>query len=233
MKPAHIKEQRQKQIIKIEKRLREIYKLQRALGYRKLEKPIRHGWFKEVVLTSKIERYRNYEHIITVFKKCKIQVWGADKGKAEAKWYKGVEKHEIYGSFKLISRKAYNKLPNHLKHFFRIYTYKNEKGKWRYKYYLHIAKECYRTKYTRAYVTHSRVIDPELEREEALLDSYQEKKGYYNLYQKRWNLWKRCMKKYQYIPQKRSERSRENARLNRLKGSSLKVIIENEEVWQN
>lgn len=233
MKQAHIKEQREKQLRKVEKRLSEIWELQRELGYKKLEKPIRHGWFKEVVLTSKIDRYRNYEQIIAAFKKCKVQIWGADKGKADAKWYEGVERHQIYGSFGLISRKAYNKLPLALQRLFRIYAYINKRGQWRHKYYLHIPKECYRVKYTKAYVTHTKIIDPLLESEEALLEAIQEKKGYYNLYERRWNSWKRGMKKYKYIPRKRGERQRTNAQLNQLRGQSLEAVIKEEETWQN
>ncbi|WP_298509739.1 hypothetical protein [uncultured Kordia sp.] len=232
MKPAHIKEQREKHLRQVEKRLREIWELQRELGYKKLKTPIRHGWFKEVVLTSKIERYRNYEHIIAAFKRAKAQIWGADKGKADAKWYKGVERHEIYGSFKLISRKAYNKLPVGVQKLFRVYVYINRLGKRRYKYYLQIPKECYRVKFTRAYVTHSKIIDPLLESEEALLKAIREKAGYYNLYAKEWNSWKRGMKKHEYIPRKRGERRRTNALLNQLNGFSV-AVQKDELLWQN
>ncbi|MEM6719833.1 MAG: hypothetical protein AAF611_10980 [Bacteroidota bacterium] len=232
MKPAHIKEQRQKQLRKVDKRLQKIWELQRELGYKKLENPVRHGWFKEVVLTHKIERYRNYEHMIAAFKKCKAQIWGADKGKAEANWYECMQRHEIYGSFRLISRKAYNKLPVEVQRLFSMYTYINYWGKTRYKYYLHIPKECYRVKFSRAYVTHSRIIDPLLESEYAVLEAFREKKGYYNLNAKGWNKNKRWMKKYLFNPEKRGKRRSTNARLKQLNGTSL-ASLKQEESWQN
>ena len=55
MKPAHIKEQRQKHIRKIEKRLRHISQEISDLGYHKLDKPIRSGWFKETVYVFRRE----------------------------------------------------------------------------------------------------------------------------------------------------------------------------------
>ena len=232
MKQAHIKEQREKHLRQVEKRLYKIWELQRELGYKKLKIPIRHGWFKEVVLTSKIERYRNYEFIIAAFKRAKVQIWGADKGKANTNWYKAVERQEIYGSFKLISRKGYNKLPIGVQKLFRIYVYINKLGKRRYKYYLQIPKECYRVKFTRAYVTHSKIIDPLLESEKALLKAIREKAGYYNLQAKEWNSWKRGMKKYEYIPKKRGERRRTNAQLSQLK-SFFSTIQKEEKLWQN
>ncbi|MEM6684311.1 MAG: hypothetical protein AAF617_00835 [Bacteroidota bacterium] len=231
MKPAHIKEQRQKQLRKVDKRLQKIWELQRELGYRKLKNPIRHGWFKEVVLTHKVERYRNYEHIIAAFKLGKVQVWGADKGKAEANWYTRVERHEIYGSFRLISRKAYNKLPVGVQKLFTKYIYINYWGKTRYKYYVHIPKECYRVKFSRAYVTHSRIIDPSLESEYALIEAFRQKKEYYNLHAKRWNTNKRWMKKYFFNPEKRGERRKAKTALSQLKNSI--AIIEKDELWQN
>jgi hypothetical protein len=232
MKPAHIKEQRQKQLRKVDKRLREVWEKQRELGYRKLEKPIRHGWFKEVVLTHKIERYRNYEHIIAAFKKCKVQIWGADKGKAEANWYKSVRRFEIYKNFQLISPKAYNKLPISVQKLFHKYEYINYWGKTRYKYYVQIPKECYRVKFSKAYVTHSRIIDPLLESEHAVLEAFHEKKEYYNLHAKKWNKYKRWDRKYVFNPEKKAKRRKTHATLSCLKGKSL-AIIEKEESWQN
>ena len=63
MKPAHIKEQRRKTVRNIRKRQRAIYQEIKELGYKKLEEPIRHGWFKEIVLTENIERYKNKIYI--------------------------------------------------------------------------------------------------------------------------------------------------------------------------
>ena len=232
MKPAHIKEQRQKQLRKVDKRLQEVWVKQRELGYKKLEKPIRHGWFKEVVLTPKIERYRNYEHMIAAFKQCKAQIWGADKGKAEANWYTHVRGHQIYGSFRLISRKAYNKLSVSVQKFFHKYEYIDFWGRTLHVYYLQIPKECYRVKFSKAYVTHTRIIDPLLESEHAVLEAFHEKKEYYNLHAKRWNRNKRWLRKYVFNHEEKAKRRKAHAALSCLKGKSLAIIKENES-WQN
>ena len=63
MKPKHIKEQREKEVRGIQKIQWEISIKIRNLGYIKLVKPIRHGWFKEIVITRNIDRYRNKKYI--------------------------------------------------------------------------------------------------------------------------------------------------------------------------
>ncbi|GAA0730807.1 hypothetical protein GCM10009430_42330 [Aquimarina litoralis] len=69
MRPAHIKGQRQKEVRSIQRRQRKIWAAQRNLGYIKLEKPIRHGWFKESVITKQVEKYKNQEYIIELHEK--------------------------------------------------------------------------------------------------------------------------------------------------------------------
>ena len=225
MKPAHIKEQRQKEIRKIYKRFRAISEEHKELGYRELDHPIRYGWFKETVLTHKIERYKNYELLIKAFNACKIEIWGPDKGKADIKWVKQEKYHLVYKGFQLMSRNRYNKLPDNEKRLFSAYHYKNCKGKWRYKYYPLLPKDSYRTKYTRAYVTHSKIIDPKLESEDALLDAQLLKPGYYELDNKY-----RCRHLWWY--NERSRRKKSKQELSQLNSRHL----ESETIdllWQN
>mgnify|MGYP006999724016 CR=1 FL=1 len=55
MIPKHLKEQKEKEVRSIQKRQWEICVEIRNLGYIELEKPIRHGWFKEIVITYNID----------------------------------------------------------------------------------------------------------------------------------------------------------------------------------
>ena len=61
MRPVHIKEQRQKEVRRIDKEHREIRKKIHGLPLVKLDKPIRHGWYKEIVLTENLDRYKTQE----------------------------------------------------------------------------------------------------------------------------------------------------------------------------
>lgn len=186
MRPAHIKEQREKEIRRIHKRQRAIWEEQRQLGYRKLEKPVRHGWYKEIVLTRKIERYKNQPHIEEVFNKLERSFWGRTKGECEKKWNDQVSKHMIVRDMPSLSKKQYNKLSDKAKRLCTPYQFiENRKRKVRY--YVRLPKPAYQIKFTRAYITHSKIIDPLLESEEVLLEQQLEKHGYYNPNTRFWN----------------------------------------------
>lgn len=70
-----------------------------------------------------------------------------------------------------------------------VYSYRTEDKKLRKRFYVRIPKSAYRIKYTRAYITHSKRIDPALESVDALLDNKLLKNGYYetNLKLGGWN----------------------------------------------
>lgn len=81
MKIKHIKEQRQKEVRRIRKRLREIYKEIFNLGYIQLDKPIRHGWFKEIVITQNVTRYKNESYILELYEMIEKIFWAEPKKK--------------------------------------------------------------------------------------------------------------------------------------------------------
>lgn len=88
MKPIHLKSKRLKEVRGIWKRQREILKELRELGYKKLDKPIRNGWFKEIVITHKIELYKNQDAILEVYNKVEKMFWGRTKEEAQKKMVK-------------------------------------------------------------------------------------------------------------------------------------------------
>lgn len=179
MKPEHKKSKRLKEVRGILKRQWEISKEISKLGYVKLEKPIRHGWFKEIVITQNVDRYKQKECIIELFNCVQKYYWGRTKEIAEKKWINRVSKHLIYKEFPTISRKEFNRLSEGAKAMCTSFIYKNEGKKTRLRFYVRIPKGVYRIKYTRAYITHSKRIDPTLESEYQFLNNQLLKEGYY------------------------------------------------------
>ena len=189
MKPKHLKEQKEKEVRGIQKRQWEIMAEIRSLGNIKLEKPVRHGWFKEVVITYNINRYRNKQHILELFEIIEKRFWGRTKTEADKQWFHQVSKYQIYRNFPTISKKQFNKLTSKAQKMCTVYQYRDCQKKLRKRFYIRIPKNAYRVKYSRAYITHSKRIDPLLESEYALLDQQLLKKGYYEAGQKG-NSWK-------------------------------------------
>ncbi|WP_108869204.1 hypothetical protein [Aquimarina aquimarini] len=181
MKPAHIKSQRQKEVRSIRKRQYQILLEQKALGYIKLEKPIRHGWFKELVITTHVERYKNQEHILEIYKSLIKSFWGRTKEEADRKWKAETSKYLINKDIPTLSKRRYNQLSDEAKCLCVPFYYYTEKKKLKLRFYVNLPQGTYKIKFTRAYVTHSKRIDPELESEAALLSQELLKNEYYNI----------------------------------------------------
>ncbi len=194
MKPKHLKERREKEVRRIWKRRSEVWKEMRGLGYLELKKPIRHGWFKEIIITHKVECYKNKAAILEVYDKVEKLFWGRTKEEAQKKWLHQTSKHLIHKNFPTISKRQFNKLSFKAQCMCTPFYYKNERKKLKLRFYIRIPKGAYKIKYARAYITHSKRIDPLLESESALLEQQLLKSGYYEVAQKRsrwkdyWNL---------------------------------------------
>jgi len=187
MKPKHIKGKRAKEVRLIYKQLNAIRKQQRALGYYKLEKPIRHGWYKEIIITENVERYKNKKAIQEVYKKIEKQFWGKNKEDATKTWFKQVSKNLIYKDFPTLSHKQFNKLSDKAKKLCVVYRFKDANKKIRTRFYVKIPKGAYRIRFKRAFVTHRQKIDPKLEQAKDLLWQQLIKNGYYEEHQKIYN----------------------------------------------
>ncbi len=229
LKPKHIKQQREKEIRQIYKRWREIVTENKALGYIKLVKPVRHGWFKEIIITHKVERYKNKAAILEVYDKVEKRFWGRTKEEANEHWFQQTSKYFIYKDFPTISKKQFNKLSFKAQCMCTPFYYKTERKKQKLRFYIKIPKGAYRVKYTRAYVTHSKRIDPALEREDALLDQQLLKSGYYNLAQKRWS-WRHRHYWNKLVHKKEKQKTKVN--LNALKAISIEDIINENILWE-
>jgi hypothetical protein len=107
------------------------------------------------------------------------------------------------------------------------FYYKNERKKLKLRFYIKIPKGAYRIKYTRAYITHSKRIDPILEREAALLEQQLLKKGYYETDQKldRW-------KDYYNMYDRKAEKFKAKKELNNLKHFVIEDILNENISWE-
>lgn len=219
-----IKEIRRKEVRAIYSRLNEIWIAQRALGYIKLEKPIRHGWYKEIVLTSNVERYKSERYIVELFDAIEKYVWGRSKEETEKVWLNQTSKHLIYRDFPTISRKQFNKLSDRAQKMCTPFQYKFFK-KLRTRFYIRIPKGAYRIKYTRAYITHSKLIDPRLESEKAWLHQRLLREGYYEQ-NERFNRWKRNWDSWEF----KKEKLKINRELSQLKKLPTDEIIKENRV---
>ncbi|WP_431166669.1 hypothetical protein [Tenacibaculum halocynthiae] len=226
MKPKHIKEQRQKAIRIIRKRQREIYQKIRELGYIKLKEPIRHGWFKEIVITENVERYKNKAAILELYDCIEKSFWGRTKEKADKQWFHKISKHLIYKEFPTISKKQFNRLTYKAQAMCTVFSFRSENKKIKKRFYIRIPKGAYKIKYTRAYITHSKRIDPELESELDLLEQQLYKSGYYEIWQE--SYWKN----YWRTPQEHKQKFQVTKQLNALKKYSLQDIINDNISWE-
>ena len=226
MKPQNLKSERLKEVRRILKRQREIYKELRNLGYRKLEKPIRHGWFKEIVITQNVERYKNRAAIEELFNKVERAYWGRTKELAERKWGNRMSKHLIYKDFPTLSKKQFNKLSEPSKAMCTSFYYRNEAKKLKLRFYIRIPKGTYRIKFTRAYVTHSKRIDPNLLSEDSFLENKLLRSGYYEIIRKIYN-WK-----YYDETEVKRKRRKVKSQMKALKQHSIEKLIKEEISWE-
>ncbi|CAL2082611.1 hypothetical protein [Tenacibaculum sp. 190524A02b] len=224
MKQEHLKSKRLREVRSIWKRQREIAFEKRNLGYVKLDKPIRHGWFKEIVITQNIERYKSKEHILELYNVIEKRYWGKSKAHANKLWFNQVSKYLIYRGFPTISKKQFNKLSYKAQKMCTVYSFRNEQKKLKHRFYIRIPKGTYKIKFTRAYVTHSKRIDPELESEYALLNRKLLKRGYYEAEQKLYGY-----NDFDFLCNNKSKRNKIKRELQNLKRYSINDVV-NEEV---
>ena len=227
MKPVHKKERIKKEVRKIHKRRRVIWQKRKALGYRELEKPIRHGWFKEIVIKANVERYKNQSAILEIYDIVQKCYWGRTKAAAEKKWIDQVSKLFIYKDFPTITKKQFNRLSYKAQHMCTSFYYTNECKKKKLRFYVRIPKGSYKIKYTRAYITHSKIIDPLLESEDALFEQQLLKRKYYEACQSSYK-WKY----YWETSRKKQEKRKVNYALKVLQRFTTEEIIKENTSWE-
>ena len=178
---------REREFRKIIKEQEEISNRIIKLGYIKLKEPIKHGWFKEIIITQNVERYKNKDAMLEIYGKVQKKFWGRTKEKAHKKWIHETSQYLITKDFPTISRKTFNKLSDKAKALCTGFQYRTKDRNLRIRYYINIPKGAYRIKFTRAYITHRKRIDPELESRYKYLENKLLTKEYYCLSQKHYS----------------------------------------------
>jgi hypothetical protein len=190
MRPAHIKEQRDKEVRQLWKERRTLRKEIYNLPYIKLDKPLRHGWYKEIVLTENLDRYKNKKAIEEIFKMLDTFYWGRTKKECEENWNNQRSKHFIFRDVPTISKKQFNRLSEKSKRLCTPFQYR-EYRKIKTRFYIRMPKNAYRIRYTRAYITHFQVHDPNLHSRDAFLEQRLLSPGFYELneyrYRDKWS----------------------------------------------
>lgn len=218
MRPAHIKDQRQKEVHRIHKEQRVIREEIRELPLIKLEKPIRHGWYKEIVLTENLDRYKSQGDVEEIFKILKTYLWGRTKKECEKRWNCQRSKHFIYRDVPTISKKQFNKLSEKAQRLCTPFRYRECK-KLKVRFYVRIPVNAYRVKFTRAYNTHQKLLDPNLESRLAVLEKRLLSSGLYEL--DPWKMYNRREVEYQV----KKSRIRTKQKLRRYNNTSATTTI--------
>ena len=230
MKPPHKKAQIEKEFRKILKRHSELQRQRRALGYVELEKPIRHGWFKTIELTPLVERYKNRKVIKEVFKKIRTSYWGATKEKARQHWDQDRSRYMLSKDKPTLSRKSYNKLSDQGKDLCTFFRYKDPiTRKYKGRFYVNLPAGCFKIRYRRSYITHYRIIDPEIEAELDWLSSQWLKPGFFELISRGyWNHWDRMFMSYE----RKAETHRIKGRLSQYRNAVISEDLKENISWE-
>lgn len=230
MKPPHKKAQKEKEFRKNLKRQKELVDAQSQLGYIKLEVPIRHGWFKELVLTKGVERYKHAEAILEVYQKIQTSYWGATKEKAQQAWDRDRSRYMLAKDKPTLSRKSFNKLSDKGKDLCVFFQYRDEHTrKKKGRFYVNFPVGCIEIKFKRSYITHRKRIDPFIESELSYLRSQWLKPGFYELISGGyWGRWNRIDKSYE----RRAETHRVKECLSAYRNQVISDDLKENIVWE-
>lgn len=182
MRPAHIKEQRKKEVRRIWKERDKLWREKSELPLIKLEKPIRHGWYKEIVLTENLDRYKSKPEVEEIFEVLCTYYWGRTKEECEKHWDAQRSKHFIHRDVPTISKKQFNQLSSKAQRICTPFQYR-EKKRLHTRFYIRFPHNAYRIKFTRAYNTHRKMLDPNLESRLTVLDERLLSPGMYEMNQ--------------------------------------------------
>ncbi|MEN7550731.1 hypothetical protein AAG747_22615 [Rapidithrix thailandica] len=146
---------------------------QQKLGYVRLEKPVRHGWFKHLVLRQDIANREDAAVFQEIVKIAAKWIWGRDKPHVNKEWERAAENNKLFQfpGFKFIEKDRYKLLSGKAKKYFKEYELYWSPWLGSVKaYYCLVPSYYFVPGYTKAYLTHRKVIDGELERRIAELE---------------------------------------------------------------
>ena len=131
-------------------------------------------------LSPQLERYKFKPAIEEIVKKLDRCFWGRTKGAAQKKWDCQQSKHLIYNNIPTLSPKGYRSLSEKAKRHCTPFVFIVDKKR-RQRYYVRIPKHAFKIKFTRAYTTHSKIIDPNIMERLDLIEQQFNKLGWYGI----------------------------------------------------
>jgi hypothetical protein len=161
-----------KAYLRKENELNENWAVQRALGYKPLDKPIHDGYNGEWKLRADIARSKYGEDVENLIYHFGKSVWCRDKSFTRYD-YKQKREVDIKPYFKLIDEGTYERLLPWCKRFF-VYTPSEDRVYWgsvKKFYKVNLPEYYFKLKKSKHYKTHYKVIDEVLKQEEAEIDA--------------------------------------------------------------
>jgi len=158
-------EKRKKQVRAWKKELRKLYKAYNEQEYIKLEKPIRHGWYKHLILREDIARRKDAYIYQEILDRCGADIWGSTKKQADKNWDQYNQRSvrwQFPGLEYLDAEKLVGMSPK-ARLWFEGYDWK-----WKFssgyvkRYYCKVPRYYFVVAYTKAYITKKQIVDPDL-----------------------------------------------------------------------
>ncbi len=185
MKPTHKYESKVKEFRKLLKKLLLLRKAKRELGWTYLKKPIRHGFYKELVFREDILKRKEVPVYLEILEATKVVKWGSSKKRLEKAWGEQSKNNKRiqYPGISALPQKEYDKLSDKAKRFFikrqrEMYT----PGYFETLYISILPAFYFNFKVSRAYIYKRKIIDSELESEMKLIENKMETEFYVQFY---------------------------------------------------
>lgn len=186
------KAEKYKEFLRLQDAYYENIEAQRNLGYKPLEKPIHHGYDAYWVLREDVVRREDADKFQEILDNFSITVWCKNKEfRVWDRYYKRMV--DVNPGLREIDQKQYNNLSTWAQRFF--YSYEKQSswgGATRTVYAVNIPSYFLVRKVVKSYKTHYKVLDSDLQREEAEIKAqldtifYNERKKYYCGSSKKW-----------------------------------------------
>lgn len=161
-----------------------LWQAQANLGYIVLEKPIRHGWYKHLVLRDDVSR-RSDAHIFQeILDRCGTECWGHDKAHADKVWDRFSRSNlEIqFPGIKKINSRVLSRLSPKARKWFLGYDWCwSRRHGFLKRYHCQVHRHYFKIAYTRAYITKRGIIDADIESRLEEIDSILKSNKYYAL----------------------------------------------------
>ena len=161
-------EERIKKVVSLEKELEKIQLAHSCLGNLMLDKPLRDGWFRTLIIKESILKSKNGKVYHEILEAVVKKVWGREKIDADKKWNVYFERSwrcYLPPGVRFLNEKEFQKLSSRAKKLFFARKRHSPRGYTKY-YVCIIPKSFFVTSYQRAYIISRKIISPELERRE-------------------------------------------------------------------